>query len=348
MSSAHATTVLVLAGGDSAERDVSLASAQGIADALLASGYRVLVADPARPQLQPDTDHTEFFKESGIKESPPETSDDAFNDRAEFTRVLSAHQAYGIDVVFSGLHGGAGEDGTIQAIMEYVGVPFVGSGSAACALAMDKQRSKHIAAAAAVPVIRGVLLDQSALASGTLEQTVRETVGIPAIVKPNSQGSSVGLSKVEQFSDLDAAAASAIACDDHILVEEYIAGREVTQAIVDGEPDIPILEIRPKSGFYDYYHKYQAGNSEYIVPAPLEPEVARHIHDAAHRTYHALGLRDYARVDFRLDEDGTPHLLEANTLPGMTATSLVPKSCAPLGITYQELCDRLVRLALGR
>jgi len=346
--SAQATTVLVLAGGDSPERDVSLDSARGISEALRQSGYRVLVADPARPEVAPGEDGAEIFRGAAIDAEPPELDDDPTAARAEFARVLSGWRAYGVDVVFNALHGGAGEDGTLQAVMEYLGIPFTGSGALASALAMDKSLSKRIAAAAGVPVTRGERFERSALSSGTLEQTVRETLRLPVVVKPNAQGSSVGLSVVEKWGALEAAAAKAFKVDRAILVEEYVAGREITQACLEGAPDLPLLEIRPQSGLYDYFHKYQKGGSEYLVPAPVEPAVAAAIARSAQATFAALGLAVYARIDFRLDDGGHHLLLEANTLPGMTATSLVPKSCSAAGISYVELVDRIVKRSLER
>lgn len=340
------TTVLVLAGGDSAEREVSLDSGRGIADALRENGYRVLVADPARPDIRPTEDLTHVFDGAAIHETPPELADDLYPARAEFARILSGYQAYGVDVVFNALHGGVGEDGTIQAVMDYLGIRYTGSRAAACVVAMDKQRSKHLVGAAGVPVAPGILLHRSALAAGTVEQTVRETVGVPCVVKPNSQGSSVGLTVVTSFAELEPAAAAAFRLDEAVLVERYIAGREITQAYLEGADGIPVLEIRPESGLYDYFHKYQHGSSEYIVPAPLDPEVTAAVQESARRAVHALGLTVYARIDLRLGEDGTHVFLEANTLPGMTSTSLVPKSVKVVGIDYPELVDRILRLSL--
>jgi len=343
--SKRATTVLVLAGGDSPERDVSLDSSRGAAAALREAGYRVLVADPARPEIAPTENDTEIFAQARIAAEPPDLEDD-YSARAEFTRILTGYQSYGIDVVFIGLHGGAGEDGTLQGVLEYLGIPFTGSGSAACALAMDKHRAKHLAAAEGVPVPRGVHFERSALGAGTMEQTVREMLSLPVVVKPNAQGSSVGLSIIQSFDELDAAAARALAVDSSVLVEEYIDGREITRAYLEGQPSVPMLEIRPKSGVYDYVHKYQTGQSEYLVPAPVDDAIAQAVAHSTRQVVHALGISDYARIDFRLDDDGNHYLLEANTLPGMTATSLVPKMCAGVGIDYAALCDRIVRLAL--
>jgi D-alanine-D-alanine ligase len=341
-------TVLVIAGGDSAERDVSLDSGRGIARALRAAGYRVLAADPARPDVSPTEDEASVFGDASIGVEPPTIPDDPAPARRDFVRVLGASVAIGVDVVFNGLHGGAGEDGTVQAVFDYLGIPYTGSGAAACALAMDKQRAKVVASAAGVPVPPGVALGRSALAAGTLEQTVREAVGLPCVVKPNAQGSSVGLTVVASFEQLDEAAARAFALDDTILIEAYIDGREITQGFLAGEPDVPLLEIQPDSGLYDYYHKYQSGSSQYVVPAPVPDAVATAMHESGRRTIDALGLSVYARVDFRLDPDGNHYLLEANTLPGMTATSLVPKAVKHLGIGYEELCDRILRLSLQK
>ncbi len=341
-------TVLVLAGGDSPERDVSLESARGIAGALRSAGYHVLVADPARPDIAPTEDDAEIFAAAAIAAEPPTLDEDPHSARAEFNRILTGYRAWGIDIVFNGLHGGAGENGTVQAILEYLGIPFTGSGSAASSLAMDKHRAKHIAAAAGVPVPRGMWFERSALAVGSIEPAVRESLGTPVVVKPNAQGSSVGLTVVTDFSEVDEAAARAFEVDDAIIVEEFIEGREITQAFLEGQSDIPLLEIRPRSGLYDYFHKYQAGNSEYIVPAPVKKAAAKAMAHSAQQTVHALGLSAYARMDFRLDAKGNHYLLEANTLPGMTATSLVPKACAEIGIDYTELCDRIVRLSIER
>jgi D-alanine-D-alanine ligase len=341
-------TILLLAGGDSAERDVSLDSSRGMAEALRANGYRVLIADPARPEIAPTKDGAVIFGDTAIDAEPPSIADDIYAPRREFARAAAGFPDLGVDVVFNGLHGGAGEDGTVQAVLDFIGIPYTGSGAEASALAMDKHRAKHLAASVGVPVPKGISIDKSSVAAGTLEQTVRETVGVPCVVKPNSQGSSVGLTVVASFQQLDEAAARAFALDDTVIVERYIEGREITQAFLEGVPEAPVLEIRPKSGLYDYFHKYQSGSSEYLVPAPIPSEVAAAIQESARRTVYALGLSVYARIDFRLDNDNNHYLLEANTLPGMTSTSLVPKSLAHVGVDYNELIDRILRLSLDK
>lgn len=341
-------TILLLAGGDSAERDVSLSSGRGIAKALRENGHRVLVADPARPEIAP-TDHDDtVFGDARINAEPPRIDPDVYRSRAEFVKLLAGISSYKVDVVFNGLHGGAGEDGTVQAVMEYLGIPFTGSGSAGSAFAMDKQRAKILAEHAGVRVPPGLHFERSALHAGTLEQQVRESVGLPAVVKPNAQGSSVGLTIVHDFKDLDRAAQHAFEADRSILVERYIAGREITQAILEDGPDLPVLEIRPKSGLYDYFHKYQSGNTEYLVPAPIDASSARETLESAKRAFAALNLSVYTRFDFRLDPEGHPWLLEANTLPGMTAQSLVPKAAAVAGMSYNDVCEFIVRKSLER
>ncbi len=340
--------VLLLAGGDSPERDVSLASSRGIAKALREAGHRVLIADPAQPRVTPTEYDDAIFDGAAIGVEPPKLGGDIDAMRAAFVRMLASREDWDFDIVFNGLHGGAGENGTLQAVLDYLGIPYTGSGAAASALAMDKQRAKIIAAAAGVPVPEGIHIERSALAAGTLEQQVRETLGLPVVVKPNAQGSSVGLSLVGSFEELDAAARAAFGVDDSILIERYIEGREITQAMLEGAPDFPLLEIKPKSGFYDYYHKYQSGNSEYLVPAPVDASIARDVLNSSKRAFAALGLSVYTRFDYRLDPQGRHYLLEANTLPGMTSTSLVPKAAAAVGISYTELCDRIVRESLAR
>jgi D-alanine-D-alanine ligase len=341
-------TVLLLAGGDSAERDVSLSSSRGIANALREAGHRVLVCDPARPHITPTEYDDAIFGDAKIGAEPPVIDIDIRAAREQFVKLLLQANEFRVDVVFMGLHGGPGENGIIQSVLEFLGIPFTGSRATACAHAMDKHRAKILVEAAGVPVPPGVHFEASALAAGTLEQQVREIVGLPAVVKPNSQGSSVGLTIVEKFSELDAAARLALESDRSVLIERFIEGRELTQAILEDGPDTPVLEIRPRGGLYDYFHKYQAGNTEYLCPAPVEPRVAHNVLESSKQAFAALGLSVYSRLDFRLDASGHHYFLEANTLPGMTPTSLVPKACAAVGLSYTELCDFIVRKSLAR
>lgn len=342
------TTVLVLAGGDSAERDVSMASARGMAQAAEELGYRVLVADPARADLEPTEDTTKIFGAVSISENPPEVADDVFVARAAFVQMVATCRDRGVDIVLNGLHGGAGEDGTIQSVLDYVGLPYTGSGAAACALAMDKHRSKKLVETCGVGVAKEVFFWRDGATNKTIAAAVRDNFALPVVVKPNAQGSSVGLTVVRSHDDLEKALAAAFALDDYILVEEYIAGAEITVAVLEGEGALPVLEIRPKSGLYDYFHKYQSGASEYLVPAPLDAGLASAIGEAAERAFEVLGCRVYGRVDFRLGEDGRFYFLEMNTLPGMTALSLVPKAAKAKDISYRELVSRILRLSMAK
>ena len=341
-------TVLVLAGGDSAERDVSLDSARGMAGAVKELGHKVLVADPARPEVEPAGDAAKILGDTSINDKPPELMGGVFGPRKAFIQRIAGYKTLGVDIVLNGLHGGTGEDGTIQAVMDYVGIPYTGSGAAACALAMDKHRSRMLVEACGVPVPEERFFWRTGTDNQTIIRTVREEFALPVVVKPNTQGSSVGLTVVSKQADLEDALTKAFGLDDYILVQEYIAGAEITVAVLEGEGALPVLEIRPKSGLYDYFHKYQSGASEYIVPAPLDPPVAGAIGGAAEKAFDVLGCRVYGRVDFRLSRDGRFYFLEMNTLPGMTALSLVPKAAGAKGITYNELVSRILRLSLDK
>ncbi len=342
--------VLVLAGGDSAERDVSLDSARGMADAARDAGFRVLVADPARPDIEPSEDGTAVFGGAGIAETPPDVIDDIYGGRLGFMKTLAGYHQYNIDVVLNGLHGGAGEDGTIQAVLDYAGIPYTGSGMEASAVAMDKQLSKHLARSVGVPIAASVCIERTGFSDdpSVVEKAVEDAgITFPVVVKPNSQGSSVGLTVVDSPSGLIEAAQRAFLVDDTIMVEQFIAGRELTAAILEGT-DLPLLEIRPKSGLYDYFHKYQHGATEYLVPAPLDDATAASVVQSAKRAFDIFGCRVYGRVDFRLDKDSAHYFLEVNTLPGMTSTSLVPKAAKKAGISYTGLVERILRLSLAK
>jgi len=342
-------TVLVLAGGDSAERDVSLESARGMAEAARGTGHNVLVADPARPEIEPTEEFDRVFAGAGIAAAPPDAKGNGVAARSSarraFVRMLADCERLGVDIVLNGLHGGVGEDGTVQALLDLLGIPYTGSGAEASALAMDKYRSKRLAQPASVPVAEGILVRRAQAAS--VAALVRERLSVPVVVKPNDQGSSVGLTVVHALADLFPAAERAFQVSEDILIEAYVAGRELTAAVLEGER-LPVLEIRPRSGLYDYFHKYQSGASEYLVPAPLDDAAARAIAESARRAFDVLGCRVYGRADFRLGEDGRHYFLEVNTLPGMTSTSLVPKAARKAGVEYPELVDRILHLSLSK
>ena len=246
----------------------------------------------------------------------------------------------GTEVVFLALHGTYGEDGTVQRQLDHLGVPYTGCDVEASRIAFDKVLTKEKCLSAGVPTAKYVTVTSSAapLPAG---------LTLPLVAKPSRQGSSVGLQFVERAEDWGTALAESLKFDSEVLIEEKIVGRETTVAILAGRP-LPVVEIRPKTGSYDYQRKYTAGATEYFCPADFDAATTQRIQDAALGAFKAVGGRDYARVDVMVRADGSPVVLEVNTLPGMTETSLLPKAAAAAGMTYAELCQRMIDLALVR
>ena len=242
------------------------------------------------------------------------------------------------DVVFLALHGTYGEDGTVQRQLEERGVPYTGCDSESSALAFDKFLTKERCVAAAVPTARFLLIDSPG-ASWPMGWNP------PVVLKPVRQGSSVGLHFVERVSDWSQALVESMRYDSQVLMEEKIIGRETTVGILGGQP-LPIVEVRPRTGVYDYRSKYTSGATEYLCPAPFDEACTERIQAAGLGAFRAIGGRDYARVDIMVRPEGDPVVLEVNTLPGMTETSLLPKAAAAAGIDYPQLCQQMVDLAL--
>ena len=306
--------ILVLQGGDSSEREVSLASGGRVAAALRERGHEVTEADPAGDPL----------------------------------KVLPAARA--AEVVWLALHGGTGEDGTIQAMFDLAGVRYTGSGHLASAIAMDKDLSKILFRAAGVPTADWQMA-RAGMPKDWQEPAYAKhavaTLGIPLIVKPSKQGSTVGLSLVKAPQGLAPAIAEAFKHDDEVMVEAYVPGRELTVAVM-GELVLPVGEIIPKHEIYDYECKYTPGMAQEDFPAKLSDAVRDETQRLAKLAYDALKLGGCARIDFRLHPDGGLYCLEANTLPGMTGTSLVPQAAQAAGISFPELCERIALDAVGR
>jgi D-alanine-D-alanine ligase len=244
------------------------------------------------------------------------------------------------EVVFLALHGTYGEDGAVQRQLEELGVPYTGCDSESSRIAFDKVLTKQRCLEAGVPTARFAVLDAPGVSWPMGWQP-------PVVLKPVRQGSSVGLQFVERVADWSAALAEALRFDSEVLMEEKIVGRETTVAILDGEA-LPVVEIRPKQGAYDYANKYTVGATEYFCPAPFDAATTARIQQAALGAFQAVGGRDYARVDIMVRPPGEPVVLEVNTLPGMTETSLLPKAATAAGLSYAELCQRMVQLALRR
>lgn len=240
----------------------------------------------------------------------------------------------GIQAAFIALHGSFGEDGTLQRILADRGVPYTGSGPGASRAAFDKLVSKAVFERSAINTPRWEVLR----AGG------RRTLPLPVVVKPPREGSSVGLSRVLSEEEWEPALKAGFAIDQELLVETFIAGRELTVGVV-GDQVLPVVEIRPKSGLYDYAHKYTKGMTEYLCPAVLPANLARSCQELAWRTFEALGCRGLGRVDIRLSEDQIPYVLEMNTIPGFTETSLLPKAAAAAGLPFPQLCEKILNLA---
>ena len=299
--------VAVLMGGASAEREISLQTGAGVARALETLGYRSITFD----------------------------LDDRFVDEVREHRP---------DAVFNALHGGAGENGTAQALLDWLGIGYQGSGMRASAVAMDKWMTKAVMRAADLPTPMAVVVE----AGGSQTPALPKRPGLPCVVKPLSEGSAVGVTVVRSESEWTDAVAAARAVAERVLVEAYVRGREFTVAILD-EAALPVIEIAPADEFYTYHAKYTPGASRHTVPADVDAAVAARMQSYALRLHQALGCRDYSRIDIMMDaQDASLYLLECNTLPGLTNLSLFPEAAAAAGIGYEALVDRLVRAALSR
>ena len=298
----------VLMGGPSSEREISLKSGQAVLSALLESGLDAV----------------------GI---------DIITDNArENTRLLKDNH---LDCVFIALHGRFGEDGTVQQLLEELNLPFTGSGVEASCLAMDKIGSLDIFRKQGLCVPKSLSLE---IAAYQKSRDFKNELGFPVVVKPANHGSSIGLSIVENEEGIIGGIELAFQFDRRIIIEEYIKGRELTVGILDELP-LPVIEIIPKRKFFDFAAKYQAGLTEYIAPAHLETRISGIVQDAALSAHKALGCFGCSRADIILGEDNLPYLLEVNTIPGMTATSLLPKAAKCMGIGFNQLCLKLLELA---
>jgi D-alanine-D-alanine ligase len=316
------------------ERDVSVASAAQVVRSLRASGHEVLAVDSHRGVLPPAEERA--LLGGGIGALPPETVA-----AARLPAVVESQELRGVDLVFLALHGGEGENGSIQALLELAGIAYTGSDRLGSALGMDKDIAKRLFLAAGVPTAPWLMAPADAAA-------VERELGFPVVVKPNSQGSTVGLSLVYDAAGLAAAVEEARRYDRSVMLERYVPGRELTVGILE-DTALAVGEIVPARGaIFDYEAKYQPGAAEEIFPADLPPEVAQTARELALRAHRALKLTCYSRVDFRLDPEGRLWCLEVNTLPGLTAGSLLPRSAAAAGIGFDELCRRICAAGLAK
>ncbi|MEX0989953.1 MAG: D-alanine--D-alanine ligase [Actinomycetota bacterium] len=316
MSAAVSGRIAVLAGGRSTEREVSLRSGHRVAGALGERGYDTVILDPA------DVPLVESLSEGGF------------------------------DACYLALHGKEGEDGTVQRLLDLLGLPYTGTPGSACEIAFDKVLAKDALAAAGVRTPAWATIEAAALrdlGAGAALARIAETVGTPAVVKPSRSGSAFGVGFVEREADLAAAIMAALSYAEAVIVERKIVGTEIAAGLIGDEPEVlPLVEIEPKSGVYDYAARYTAGATEYHAPARLAPEIAGEVASEAVRSFEVLGLRDVSRVDVIVDRDAIPWVLEVNVSPGMTETSLLPMAAKAAGLSLGDLCDRVVRAALAR
>lgn len=308
------SSVAVIAGGLSFEREVSLRSGRRVADALRERGFIV-------SELDADNQLVELL------------------------------QAGDYDAAFLALHGRFGEDGTVAGLLELLGLPYTGSGVDASRLAFDKLAAKSVLRRAGLPVPDAIPLAEGALRElglGSLLDRAVEQLGLPLVVKPNRGGSALGIRLVERAEQLPAALMTAFGYDDTVLLERRVAGTELALAVVDGHPPLPAVEIRPKAGWYDFAARYTHGAAEFHAPAPLDQATTERCLEVARAAHLALGCRDLSRVDAILDDAGTCWILEVNTGPGLTSTSLVPMAADAAGVAFADLAVHLTNRAIAR
>jgi D-alanine-D-alanine ligase len=308
--------IAVLAGGPSLEREVSLRSGHRVQAALSARGHDAIVLDPAEVPL------------------------------------AQAVAEGGFDACYIALHGKTGEDGAVQRMLELLGVPYTGTGPFACQLAFDKALAKEALDLAGVATPPWVTLQSAALrdlGAGAALGRIVARLGLPLVVKPSRAGSAMGIKFVDREDELPAAVMGALSFSDAVVVEQRITGTEVTAGLLGAPPEVlPLVEIVPRSGMFDYAARYTAGATEYFAPARVDDSAAAACHRESLRAFQALGLRDVARADLMMDGDGRPWLLEVNVSPGMTDTSLLPMAARAAGSSFEDLCERVVDLAFAR
>jgi D-alanine-D-alanine ligase len=304
--------VAVLKGGNSLERQVSLRSGARVEDALTSLGHEVVPLDAG----------------------------------ADLVRTLKDERP---DVAFIALHGPGGEDGTPQELLEILGIPYTGPGVAACIRCMDKVLAKHLLRAAEIPTPDWVAFNSTAFrelgAADALEE-IEGRLGFPLVVKPAAQGSALGVRFAASRDDIPEALVAAFSYDDRVLLERHVSGRELAVSLLDGDA-LPIVEVRAKEeDRFNYEARYEIGRTEYVCPAELPDAITAGVHDVASRAYETLGCTGFARVDLMLDADGRPEVLEANAIPGLTDTSLLPMAAHAAGLEFEDLVARVVELAL--
>ena len=339
--------IVVLAGGLSPERDVSLSSGSQIANALREAGHHVLLLDVYERLKANESEFENLFEDNitgkpyyyNVKDTEPDLNEikrkcnngDSLIGKNVLPLCLFA------DIVFIALHGSMGENGQIQATFDSLGIKYTGTGYIGSLLAMDKDLTKKLLQQVGIPTAKWLTFSKNPLST----EYIVKTIGLPCVVKPCSAGSSIGVSIVYNIEELEAAIATASKIESSLLIEKMIVGREFSVGLLNGKA-LPVIEIIPKEGFYDYKNKYQAGLTQDICPANLSEYDTKRIKSLALKICETLRLGTYSRIDFILDERDEFICLEANTLPGMTPTSLIPQEALADGISYIELCNIIV------
>ncbi len=346
--------IVVLAGGLSTERDVSFKSGDQVAAALRRKGHKVLLLDVFMGYGEEECDITGIFdraeeasvKVGGISAEAPDI------EAVKASRKDQSNTFFGpnvikicqsADIVFMALHGADGENGKVQAAFDLFGIRYTGNGYLSSAVAMDKGVAKTFFEAFDVPTPVGIALNKAERDNSEK----RSKIVYPCVVKPACGGSSIGVTIVDDAAGLDAALDDAYQWEEEVVIEEYVKGREFSVGVMEGKA-LPVIEIAPIQGFYDYKNKYAAGSAVETCPADIPADVTAEMQEYAEKAFEALGLETYSRQDFLLKETGEMYCLEANTLPGMTPTSLLPQEEAVMGMGYDDLCEEIIRISMKK
>lgn len=346
--------IVVLAGGLSSERDVSFQTGSMVTQALRANGHRVVLMDVFMGYKEQEEDISDIFVhsiEASLKVSKiPETAPDLEAIKAARKDTSACFFGPNViavcrkaDIVFLALHGEDGENGRIQAAFDLFGIRYTGSGHISSALAMNKEIAKEFFIKAGIPVPNG----RKMIKAERINDVEKANVSLPCVVKPCCGGSSIGVAIAHTKEEFEKALDEAFSWEDEVLIEDYIKGREFAVGVIENQA-LPVIEMAPLTGFYDYKNKYQAGSTIETCPAELPSEISDQMQKFAVAATKALGLSVYSRMDFLLSDSGEIFCLEANTLPGMTATSLLPQEAKEAGIEFEALCEKLVQISLKK
>lgn len=336
--------IAVIFGGISTERNVSIAGGKSVIEALRTKGHNVIPVDPAFGK------NIQKAEELIIDTTTFPTLEELNSlDTRNYIEAINSEVFDNIDIAFIVLHGKNGEDGLIQALLELRGIPYTGSRVKSCAIAIDKATSKNLFGAAGLLTPEWVHLHKSDIENEELLKQIRKGLGNQIVIKPNYQGSSIGITIVKNgnLDEIHQGIKLAAEYSDSIIIERFIEGREITVGILGGEA-LPVIEIIPEEDYYDYKHKYTKGHTRYECPADIPEDIAEFAQSVAVICNNIIGAEGFARVDFRLTDEGEPYLLELNSIPGFTSTSLVPMAAKQVGLEFPDLCEKIIDLALNK